>query len=357
MSDFGLNFDDLGLTPDEKGLEPEEKKDKIDSLSHKKAVKDLIRDLRLGKKADKLTAAWQLSRVEGDSSVVSSLVKELHHARDEDILSEIISALGHLADESSIKALAEVLSSSLNNRLRRKAAWALSNMKKSDKALGALEATMLSDSSPEVRVEAAWGIGSLGNPKATGSLVDVLIADQSKPVRKMAVWALGEVGDKEVIEFLQRALEGDPDPDVRREAAWELGKKKLKEAKTALAKALYLEHDKDVVRMIIWALSKMEDETIVKDFEVVLEEEHYGLEAQKEAAYILGRMKIKNAAPVLLRFYKKAKSSVKEVILWSLGKIADYDSVEALRKFYAQEKNKDLKDEITWVINEIKAAN
>lgn len=357
MSDFGLNFDDLGLTPDEKGLEPEEKKDKIDSLSHKKAVKDLIRDLRLGKKADKLSAAWQLSKVEDDAMVISSLVKALHHVRDEDVLSEIISALGHLADESSIKAIVSVLSSSSDNHLRRKAAWALSNMKKSDKALGALEATMLSDSSPEVRVEAAWGIGNLKNPKAIGSLVDVLIADQSRPVRKMAVWALGEAGDKEVIEFLERALESDPDPDVRREAAWVLGKKKLAESKNALSKALYLEHDKDVIRMIIWALSKMEDETIVKDFEMVLAEEHCGLEAQKEAAYILGRLKLKSASPLLLKNYKKAKKSVKEVILWSLGKIGEYDTISALRKFYIREKDKELKDEITWVVNEIKAAN
>jgi len=357
MSDFGLNFDDLGLTPDEKGLEPDKAKDKIDSLSHKKAVKDLIRDLRLGKKGDKLACAWQLSKVENDPQVINSLVKELHHSRDEDVLSEIISALGHLADESSIKALVEVLSSSSDTHLRRKAAWALSNMKKSDKALGALEATMLSDSSPEVRVEAAWGIGNLENPKATGSLVDVLIADQSRPVRKMAVWALGEVGDKEVIEFLERALEGDPDPDVRREAAWVLGKKKLAEARTALSKALYLEHDKDVIRMIIWALSKMNDETIVKDFEVVFDEDHYGLEAQKEAAYILGRLKIKEASPLLLNKYKSSNKTVKEVMLWSLGKIADYDSISKLRGFYNREKDKELKDEITWVVNEIKAAN
>ncbi|MBU2595216.1 HEAT repeat domain-containing protein [Patescibacteria group bacterium] len=357
MSDFGLNFEDLGLTPDEKGLEPEEKKDKLDSLSHQKAVKDLIRNLRLGKKGDKLAAAWQLSKVEGDAAVVNSLVKELHHLRDEDVLLEIISALGHLADESSIKALVSVLSSSESTHLRRKAAWAISNMKKSDKALGALEATMLSDSSPEVRVEAAWGIGNLNNPKATGSLVDVLIADQSRPVRKMAVWALGEVGEKEVIEFIERALEGDPDPEVRREAAWVLGRKKIKEAKTALSKALYLEHDKEVIKMIIWALGKMEDETIVKDFEVVFGEDHYGVEAKKEAAYVLGRLKIKTAAPLLLGKYKDAGKQVKEVILWSLGKIADYDSISKLRGFYNREKDKELKDEITWVVNEIKAAN
>lgn len=357
MSDFGLNFDDLGLTPDEKGLEPEEKKDRIDSLSHKKAVNDLMRDLRLGKKGDKLAAAWQLAKIKGDPQAVKSLVKELQHLRDEDVLLEIISALGHLADESSIKALVSILSSSQNNHLRRKAAWAISNMKQSDRALGALEATMLADSSPEVRVEAAWGIGNLKNPKAIGSLVDVLIADQSRPVRKMAVWALGEVGEKEVIEFLERSLEGDPDPEVRREAAWVLGKKKIMESRKALGQALKLEHDKEVIRMIIWALGKMEDETIADDFAVVLDEEHYGLEAKKEAAYILGRLKIKPAAPLLLNHYKNAHKSVKEVILWSLGKIADFDSIAKLRGFYNREKDKELKDEITWVVNEIKAAN
>ena len=357
MSDFGLNFDDLGLLPDEKGLEPEEKKDKIDSLSHQKAVKDLIRKLRLGKKGDKLSVVWQLSKIKDEPQVINSLVKELHHLRDEDVLLEIISALGHLSDEDSIKALVGILSSSLNTQLRRKAAWAISNMKKSDKALGALEATMLSDSSPEVRVEAAWGIGNLKNPKAIGSLVDVLIADQSRPVRKMAVWALAEVGEKEVVEFIERALEGDPDLDVRREAAWVLGKKKIKEAKIILAKALYLEHDKEVIRMIIWALGKMEDETIVKDFEVVFKEDHFGLEAKKEAAYVLGRLKIKTAAPLLINHYQKSHKTLKEVILWALGKIADYDSISKLRGFYSREKDKELKDEITWVVNEIKAAN
>jgi len=329
----------------------------MDSLSHKKAVKDLIRALRFGRKGDKLSSAWQLSKIEGDPSVVAALVKELHHLRDEDVMLEIISALGHLSDESSIRSLVEILSSSSNIHLRRKAAWAISNMKKSDKALSALEATMLSDQAPEVRMEAAWGIGNLKNPKAIGSLVDVLIADQSRPVRKMAVWALGEVGKKEVIEFLERSLETDPDPEVRREAAWELGKKRLKESSDALSKALYLEHDKDVIKMIIWAIGKMEGEGIVKDLGMVFAEGHFNLEAKREAAYVLGRLKVKEAAPLLINHYYKSHKTLKEVILWSLGKIADYNSVAKLRGFYSKEKDKELKDEITWVVNEIKAAN
>lgn len=357
ISDFGLNFDDLGLTPDEKGLEPEKKADKIDSLSHKRAVRELLKTLKTGKKADRMSAAWQLSRVKGDPLIIRGLVNAVGHQRDEDVLHEIISALGHLADESSIMALVSVLANNRKPYLRRKTAWALSNMKKSDKALGALEAAMLSDAEDVVRVEAAWGLGNLGNPKAIGSLVDVLVADQSRQVRKMAVWSLGEVGNKEVVEFLERTLSSDPDPEVRREAAWVLGKKKLSESKIALSKSLRLEHEKEVIRMIIWALSKMEDENISKDMKVVFEEDHFGLEAQKEAAYVLGRTKNKKGAPIIVDQLPKMKKSVKEVMLWALGKIGDEDSVRVLRRLYRKEKNKEIKDEMTWVINEIKASN
>ena len=155
MSDFGLNFDDLGLTPDEKGLEPEKKKDQLDSLSHKRAIKELLRLLKNGKKADRMSAAWQLSRIRGDSLVTKGLVSALSRQRDEDVLHEIVSALGFLADESSINALITVLADNKNHYLRRKAAWSLANMKKSEKALGALEATMLADHEDLVRVEAA----------------------------------------------------------------------------------------------------------------------------------------------------------------------------------------------------------
>ena len=109
--------------------------------------------------------------------------------------------------------------------------------------------------------------------------------------------------------------------------------------------------------MIIWALSKLEDEERIKDFEAVISEEHFGPEAKKEATYILGRQKIKDSAPLLLHHYKNSAKPLKEVMLWALGKMADYNSISKLRSFYTSEKDKELKDEITWVINEIKAAN
>jgi len=105
-----------------------------------------------GKKADRMSAAWQLSHIKRDPLITRGLVNALAGGRDEDVLHEIISALGHLADETSIAALVSVLANNKNPQLRRKSAWALSNMKKSDKALGALEAAMLSDSDDIVHV-------------------------------------------------------------------------------------------------------------------------------------------------------------------------------------------------------------
>ena len=356
MADFDLNFDDLGITPQEKALEPRELKERVDALSKKRAIKKLIRQLQSGDKNERMTAAWELAFIK-DSLVVKALLHSLNEEKDLDVRDEMISALGHLSDEEAVKGLIEILSSEENEHLRRKSAWALSRMGRSEKALSALEASLLSDETEEVRVEAAWAIGSLKNPGAQSTLVDVLLADESKKVRKMTVWALGEVGNKEIVEYLERSLESDHEEEVRKEVAWILGKKKLKESLPVLREALRRESDAEAQRMIIWAMGKLDDEAVAVDLERVFTEDHFSEEAQIEAAWVLGKNRQKAGAGMLVRLLRISTPKVKEVALWALGKIGDRKVLPNLQRYYTHESDKLLKDEASWVINEIKSGS
>jgi len=356
MADFELSFDDLGITPEEKSLEPKEPVDRIDALSQKKVISRTVKDLRSGSKNERMSAAWELSHIK-EKSVVKALLESLEEEDDFDVLDEIISALGHLADEGAVKSLIKVLSNEENDHLRRKTAWALSRMEKSEKALRALEASLLSDEDENVRAEAAWAIGSLKNPGAMGTLVDVLLADQSKKVRKMVVWALGEVGEKEIVEYLEKCLESDQEEEVRREAAWILGRKRIISALPVLREALRREQNTEVQRMIIWAMGRLPEGEIAKDLEKVLIDDCFELPVKIEAVWVLGKNRQKQAAGMLVRLLHVSEPKLKEIILWALGKMGEKRVIPKLQKYYTWEKDKLLKDEATWVMNEIKSSS
>jgi HEAT repeat protein len=51
---------------------------------------------------------------------------------------------------------------------------------------------LASDSDADVRSQAAWALGAIGDARATGSLSGAL-KDSSADVRRQAAWALGAV--------------------------------------------------------------------------------------------------------------------------------------------------------------------
>jgi HEAT repeat protein len=67
---------------------------------------------------------------------------------------------------------------------------------------------MLSDKDWQVRREAAWALGEIGDPKAVPFLIRSL-RDKDKYVRRAAAWALGKIGDPQVVPALIDVLKDE----------------------------------------------------------------------------------------------------------------------------------------------------
>jgi len=171
MVDFSDNLDDLGLLPEEKSLEPKEREDQLDSLSKEDALSRL-KKIILGSanKNDRLSAAWQLGK-SGEKRAAIILLAAAKSEADEDVKSEIISALGWLKDPRAIEFLTQTLVREKNRHLRRKSAWALSNISDSQSVIKHLSKTLIVDSDERVRKEEAWSLGELGNTAAEKTLI------------------------------------------------------------------------------------------------------------------------------------------------------------------------------------------
>jgi len=76
----------------------------------------------------------------------------------------------------------------------------------------------------EVRRNAAWALGEIGDKRAIDPLLDRFQNDEHRLVRWNAAWALGEIGDPRAVDPLIKTLQNDEDILVRAYAARALEK-------------------------------------------------------------------------------------------------------------------------------------
>ena len=125
-------------------------------------------------------AAWAIS------FIGPSAREELYRARDSDsadVRTAVVSAIGNIVQAETDDCAARTLR---------------------DRALKLLLAA-LTDSSEQVRAEAATTLGSVGHQPAVTQLIN-LLADDSSEVRKAAALALGKIGDVAAIAPLQAQI-------------------------------------------------------------------------------------------------------------------------------------------------------
>jgi HEAT repeat protein len=111
-----------------------------------------------------------------------------------------------------------------NEIVRATAASSVVFLPKNDAAKALLP--LLGDEMPFVRREAAFALGTVGDPAATGKLRQLLSGDRDLEVRAAAAAALGNIGDPSAIDDLVRVLNKRPTEDdefIRRSAARAIG--------------------------------------------------------------------------------------------------------------------------------------
>ena len=154
----------------------------------------------------------------------------------------------------------------------------------------------LKDSDPQVRKQAAWGLGINGGEGATDSLISSL-KDEDPEVRAQAAWSLGMKGDSRAAEPLRAALKDD-DARVRAQAAWSLGMK----------------HDSRAVVNLIDAL---------KDSSA---------RVRSQAAWSLGMIGNGESIDALIAALKDPSSLVRAQAAWALGMKRAQRAIEPLNE-------------------------
>jgi beta-lactamase regulating signal transducer with metallopeptidase domain len=176
---------------------------------------------------------------------------------------------------SRTTALARVLRTDSSAKLRRVAAWGLSELLDDGDAVTALVAAARRDASASVREMAVWALASADDEqRVSDALIDVIRNESDHTVRSSAVWALSEMCDG-ASQAAVAALAGvlsDTDARLRETAAWGLGQLSPRRAPAALLSALR-DSDARVRATAAWALLQIEDDNAATALDAALTRE------------------------------------------------------------------------------------
>ena len=178
-------------------------------------------------------------------------------------------------DDERPALLAKILTTESSPNLRRIAAWGLADYAEKPVAAEALATALRRDSDPSVREMAAWALADAN--RSSTAAVDALIAalrgDANIRVREIAAWSLGNVGGRSpaVSDALAAAL-SDQNVGIRKRAAWALGNADLRQAPPALI-ALLRDRDPEMRELAAWGLYQIEDPASIPALDAALRSE------------------------------------------------------------------------------------
>lgn len=152
------------------------------------------------------------ARALGDFEDVEAITSLIYAFKDvEDVRLQVVIALGKNS-EAAVPLLIEALKDE-DADIRRDASWNLGNL--GDERAIPFLAGALKEQDEEVRFHVARNIGKFGG-SAVPYLLDAL-DDPDEHVRRYAAWILGNIGDERAVTALESALE-DPSSYVRKGA-------------------------------------------------------------------------------------------------------------------------------------------
>lgn len=156
--------------------------------------------------AHRLRAAWLLGRL-GEPSALAPLLGALEDP-EAALRGGAAYALGSLANPGAIPALARALRHDSDGQVRADAAWALGLMGEDEVIDPLLEALGDAAELPEVRGQAAESLTGPGSARAIPGLLAAL-TDPSPAIRYWCAFALGELGAREAVPALEHLAATD----------------------------------------------------------------------------------------------------------------------------------------------------
>ncbi len=250
------------------------------------------------------------------------LIDKLQKDADPEVRSACAYALGNIGAKFAVGPLQEVMENGKEEMpVRLAAAVALGQMGNEQGIKFLID--QLKSSDEKVRAAAVEALRTIGKP-ATRLLIE---AAQSKDSlqRWGAVAALGETGDPKAVPILLKALR-DEDENVRAVAAASLGKLRYARAAHQLVQAL-ADKSERVQAHAEWALENIGERAIPAIMDGAKRT------ATKLRAFrLLGRLKAREAVPLLIEGLKDRKPEIRSMAAWALGEIGDRRAVSALER-------------------------
>ncbi len=305
-------------------------------------------------KQDAVKALMELK----DKSVVPQLVELFK--KDKSLRADIAEILGLIGDKSVASVLLEGLAFEVVNNIQEQR----ENDRINEKILGALAAMqeesakpaiikLLSSTSAPVLASAVKAEKVFKDKNAVDALIAIIKNDSlSKAIRADAIFVLGEIGDPKAVPALVRAMyvenQGTVYPEAN-EALQKIGKAAIPELiKTFLGKNEEVRQLAEKSNFVVGAVEGKAAETLGDICDISAEEalmkmiksEEDNPIAKSKAAFALGRMQSKKAAPLMAKLAEDEEDpSVRAHYLLALNLIGETSVIPQLVK---AEKKPDL---------------
>ncbi len=205
------------------------------------------------------------------------------------------------------------------------------------------------DPAPEVRGNAVWALGRIGDRSAAGRVWG-LLRDREALIRAAAVQTLRHLEARDSVELIAQLLRSDPDPEVRRVAAWALAELDAGVAAPALMEALGRDQDEEVREMSAWALAEVHSPEATAALTRAMEDESGDVRAT--AVWALGSRGDEASLPRLIAALGDESAEIRSRAAWAIGSIEPDQAPSALADAL-RDPDQEVRLRAAWAIGQI----
>lgn len=253
---------------------------------------------------------------------VVDLVDRLQNDVDPEVRSACAYALGNIGAKFAIGPLLDVMNNAKEEMpVRLAAALALGQMGSRQGIKFLID--QLKSSDEKIRSSAVEALRMIGK-QATSMLIEA--AKSKDPLQRWgAIAALGETSDPKAVPILLKGLK-DEDENIRAVAAVSLGKLRYEKVASQLVAAM-ADKSERVQACAEWALENIGKKAIPEIMEGAKR-----TAIRLRAFRLLGRLKAREALPILIDGLDDRKPEIRAMAAWALGEIGDERAIPELQQ-------------------------